>query len=168
MIALDRRSLLAGTAALALVGSLPAAARASSGAARAFRLTPRPGRVPLLPAPYPETEIWGYDGRVPGPEIRLRQGDRVEIEVTNELAQPTTVHWHGLRIANAMDGVPELTQPPIRPGETFTYRFTVPDAGTYWYHPHTLSSQQIAHGLYGPLIVEEPDPPQVDRVGLVG
>ncbi len=168
MIAFDRRTMLAGSAALVVAGSLPTPARpnqatTADGAARSFRLTPRPGRAPLLPAPYPETEIWGYDGRVPGPEIRLRQGDRVEVQVVNELAQPTTVHWHGLRIANAMDGVPELTQPPIRPGETFTYRFTVPDAGTYWYHPHTLSSQQIAHGLYGPLIVEEPDPPQVDR-----
>ena len=166
MIALDRRNMLVGSAALAVAASLPAPAQPAQalpaeGSARSFRLTPRPGRVPLLPAPYPETEIWGYGGQVPGLEIRVRQGDLVEVQVVNGLAQPTTVHWHGLRIANAMDGVPELTQPAIAPGESFTYSFTVPDAGTYWYHPHTLSSQQVGHGLYGPLIVEEPEPPQV-------
>jgi len=166
MIVLDRRSMLTGSAALAglgAVGALSDRTAAATDGARSFRLTPRPGRVPLLPAPHPETDIWGYDGQVPGPEIRVRQGERIEVRVDNALAQPTTVHWHGLRIANAMDGVPELTQPPIGPGESFTYSFTVPDAGTYWYHPHTLSSQQIGHGLYGPLIVEEYDPPQVDR-----
>jgi FtsP/CotA-like multicopper oxidase with cupredoxin domain len=160
---LDRRKLLTSAAACALVSVIPIDGDLSANVSKSFRLTPRPGRVPILPAPHPETEIWGYSGQVPGPEIRVRQGDRVEVQVVNGLRQPTTVHWHGLRIVNAMDGVPELTQPPILPGESFTYAFTVPDAGTYWYHPHTLSSQQIGHGLYGPLIVEEAVPPTVDR-----
>jgi FtsP/CotA-like multicopper oxidase with cupredoxin domain len=73
------------------------------------------------------------------------------------------VHWHGLRVPNAMDGVPHLTQEPIAPGGRFVYEFDVPDAGTYWYHPHQRSFEQVGRGLYGPLIVEEADPPKVDR-----
>ncbi len=163
MIGVSRRSLLRSAAASALVGVIPLNAGLSANDSKSFRLTPRPGRVPILPAPYPQTEIWGYGGQVPGPEIRVRQGDRVEVQVVNGLEQPTTVHWHGLRIENAMDGVPELTQPPIPPGQSFTYAFAVPDAGTYWYHPHVLSSRQVGRGLYGPLVVEEREPPQVDR-----
>ena len=85
------------------------------------------------------------------------------ITVENKLDEDTTVHWHGLRVPNAMDGVPHLTQPPIGPGATFVYEFEVPDAGTYWYHPHQRSFEQVGRGLYGPLIVEEPEPVQVDR-----
>ena len=85
------------------------------------------------------------------------------ITVENRLAEETTVHWHGLRVPNAMDGVPHLTQRPIAPGETFVYEFDVPDAGTYWYHPHQRSFEQVGRGLYGPLIVEEREPIQVDR-----
>jgi len=73
------------------------------------------------------------------------------------------VHWHGLRITNHMDGVPYLTQPPIEPGEEFIYEFTPPDAGTFWYHPHMNTAEQIGRGLYGPLIVEEAEPVKVDR-----
>jgi len=111
----------------------------------------------------PQTSVWGYNGAVPGPEVRLRQGERLRVVVENGLPQATTVHWHGLRIPNAMDGVPDLTQPPIEPGGQFVYEFQVPDAGTFWYHPHVRSSEQQGRGLYGVLIVEEPDPPPVDR-----
>ena len=83
--------------------------------------------------------------------------------VSNSLRQDTTVHWHGIRLPNAMDGVPGLTQPPIKPGENFTYEFTPPDAGTFWYHPHADSLQQLGRGLAGALIVEEPEPVAVDR-----
>jgi FtsP/CotA-like multicopper oxidase with cupredoxin domain len=107
--------------------------------------------------------VWSYNGAVPGPEIRVRQGERLRITVENQLAEETTVHWHGLRVPNAMDGVPHLTQKPITPGETFVYEFDVPDAGTYWYHPHQRSFEQVGRGLYGPLIVEEREPIQVDR-----
>jgi FtsP/CotA-like multicopper oxidase with cupredoxin domain len=85
------------------------------------------------------------------------------VTVENGLAEETTIHWHGLRIPHAMDGVPHLTQKPITPGGRFVYEFAVPDAGTYWYHPHQRSSEQVGRGLYGPLIVEEPDPVAVDR-----
>jgi FtsP/CotA-like multicopper oxidase with cupredoxin domain len=100
---------------------------------------------------------------VPGPEIRVRQGERLRIQVENQLTQATTVHWHGLRVPNAMDGVPFLTQNPIAPGEKFVYEFDVPDAGTYWYHPHHHSAEQVGRGLSGALIVEEIDPLVVDR-----
>jgi FtsP/CotA-like multicopper oxidase with cupredoxin domain len=107
--------------------------------------------------------VWSYNGAVPGPEIRVRQGERLRITVENQLAEETTVHWHGLRVPNAMDGVPHLTQKPIAPGETFVYEFEVPDAGTYWYHPHQRSFEQVGRGLYGQLIVEERQPIEVDR-----
>lgn len=107
--------------------------------------------------------MWAYNGTVPGSEFRLRQGERLRVSVVNELAEETTVHWHGLRVPNAMDGVPHLTQKPIAPGETFVYEFDVPDAGTYWYHPHQRSFEQVGRGLYGALIVEERQPIQVDR-----
>lgn len=81
----------------------------------------------------------------------------------NKLPQPSTIHWHGIRIANAMDGVPELTQALVPPDGTFEYDFRVPDAGTYWYHPHNRTWEQLARGLYGALVVEEKEPPVVDR-----
>jgi FtsP/CotA-like multicopper oxidase with cupredoxin domain len=128
-----------------------------------FRLSAAPGRAPLSGPERPEVDVWCFDGRVPGPEIRVRQGARVQIAVENRLPEATTTHWHGVRVPNAMDGVPHLTQPPIAPGETFVYEFEVPDAGTYWYHPHHNSAQQVGRGLYGALIVEEREPYPVDR-----
>ncbi|MBA5775571.1 multicopper oxidase family protein [Stappia sp. F7233] len=130
---------------------------------RRFTLRAAPGRTRLVPEPHPETLVWCYNRRVPGPEIRVRQGDRLRIEVTNTLAEETTVHWHGVRLPNAMDGVPHLTQNPIAPGETFTYEFDAIDAGTFWYHPHQRSFEQVARGLYGPLVIEEANAPNVDR-----
>ncbi len=126
-------------------------------------LRPQSSNVALLGGDEPTTPVWCYNGMVPGPELRLRQGDRLRVDVENRLGQETTVHWHGLRLPNVMDGVPGLTQPPIEPGRTFRYEFALPDAGTFWYHPHVRSSEQQGRGLYGALIVEEPDPPQVDR-----
>jgi FtsP/CotA-like multicopper oxidase with cupredoxin domain len=108
------------------------------------------------------TAIWAYDGTSPGTVLRYRQGETAEIEVVNALPAPTTVHWHGLRVPNAMDGVPFVTQPPIAPGERFRYRFALEDAGTFWYHPHFRSHEQVTRGLYGAFIVDEDRPPQVD------
>ena len=104
-------------------------------ATKRYRLRPQPALVPLLGPGAPGTRVWGCNGRVPGPEIRLRRGQRLRVEVENRLGQETTVHWHGLRIPNAMDGVPYVTQPPIPPGGRFVYDFEPPDAGTFWYHP---------------------------------
>ena len=130
---------------------------------RGIILHARPGTARLAPADYPETPIWGYDGRVPGPTIRVRQGERVVRRFVNGLPEPSTVHWHGIRIENSMDGAPELTQAVVQPGAEFLYDFAPPDAGTYWYHSHHRTFEQMARGLYGVLVVEEPEPPEVDR-----
>ncbi len=111
----------------------------------------------------PETLVWGFNGSTPGPLLRFRQGDPVDIRLSNALPQETAVHWHGLRVPNAMDGVPNVTQPPVPVSGTFDYRFRVNDSGTYWYHPHQSSFEQVPRGLYGMLIVEEAKPLQVDR-----
>jgi FtsP/CotA-like multicopper oxidase with cupredoxin domain len=112
----------------------------------------------------PRTAVWGYEGLVPGPELRFKQGDRLRVELENLLPAATTIHWHGIRLPNAMDGVPHLTQPPVAAnGGRFIYEFALPDAGTYWYHPHLGSPEQVGRGLYGALIIEEHEPPAVDR-----
>lgn len=121
------------------------------------------GRQALVGAGHPDTAVWSYNGTVPGPELRFKQGERLRIEVENALPVETTVHWHGIRLPNAMDGVPGVTQKPISRGGRFLYEFDLPDAGTFWYHPHLGSPEQVARGLYGALIVEERNAPPVDR-----
>lgn len=154
-----RRSFVAGSLATTLAtASWPLAAGATAGQLRAAT-----GHADLGLPGKAETPIWGYDAQAPGPTLRLKQGGRLVRRLVNELPQPTTVHWHGIRIANAMDGVPGLTQALVEPGSEFLYDFEVPDAGTYWYHPHNRTWEQLARGLYGALIVEEPEPPRVDR-----
>ena len=154
---MDRREFLAGAAALALSPK----ATGADAPYRTLRLAP--ARQALVGAGYPETEVWAFNGSVPGPELRFRQGERLRIEVENALPEDTTVHWHGVRVPNAMDGVPHLTQPPILRGGRYLYDFTLRDAGTFWYHPHLGSPEQVGRGLYGALIVEEQSPPAVDR-----
>ena len=106
------------------------------------------------------TPAWTYNGQLPGPLLRAKVGDRVIVHFKNSLPETTTIHWHGLRVPNDMDGAPGATQPPIEPGGEFRYEFTVQDTGTYWYHPHLDSSTQVGRGLYGPIVVEDPnDPP---------
>ncbi len=102
-----------------------------------------------------KTKVWSYNGQVPGPEIRIKLGDTLKIRFTNNLPQQTTIHFHGVRVPNAMDGVPGVTQEPIEPGGVFTYEFTPKDAGTFWFHPHVRSSEQVERGLFGTLIVED-------------
>jgi FtsP/CotA-like multicopper oxidase with cupredoxin domain len=113
----------------------------------------RPGRA---------TRAWGYGGQVPGPTLEARVGDVLEVRFTNRLPEPTTIHWHGLRVPAAMDGT-DMVQRPIAPGDTFTYRFLLPDAGTFWYHPHSNEAVQLERGLCGALVVRGPDEPQLDR-----
>ena len=105
---------------------------------------------------------WTYDGGIPGPLIRAHVGDRVIVHFTNDLPQPTTIHWHGVRVPIEMDGVPDVSQPEVKRGETFTYDFVVRDAGLYWYHPHVMSAAQVGFGLYGALLVDDPG----DGVGV--
>ena len=160
---LSRRSFLVGAAGVVVTSPLASASANSPGPVEEFKLVAAPSRVSLVGKRYPKTDVWSYDGRVPGPEIRVQQGEPVRIVVENKLAEGTTVHWHGIRLPIAMDGVPGVSQPPIRLGESFTYEFTPPDAGTFWYHPHADTLQQLGRGMAGALIVEEPLPVPVDR-----
>jgi FtsP/CotA-like multicopper oxidase with cupredoxin domain len=104
---------------------------------------------------------FAYNGEVPGPLIEANVGDTVEIRLTNTLPQATTIHWHGIRVPSEMDGT-EAVQPPVEPGQTFVYRFVVPDAGTFWYHSHTNETEQLERGLYGALVVRNVDEPSFD------
>ena len=105
---------------------------------------------------------FGFNGVVPGPTIEAEVGDTIQVRLANDLSQPTTIHWHGLRIPADMDGT-EAVQQPVEPGGTFEYRFVVPDAGTFWYHSHVNETEQLERGLYGALIVRGPDEPTLDR-----
>ncbi|HYE41654.1 MAG TPA: multicopper oxidase family protein [Ramlibacter sp.] len=162
----SRRRFVGGLAALSSAPLLSfAGSRLADRDVRVLEATleARPGSAQLVPPKYPATGVWAYNGTVPGPLLRLRQGDRLRVRVRNSLSEGTTVHWHGVRVPNAMDGVPVITQPTIEPGGEFLYDFTVPDAGTYFYHPHQRSYEQLGRGLAGALIVEERSPPKVDR-----
>ena len=103
---------------------------------------------------------WG-DGGMP-PVLRMTKGKPYTAQLTNALDEPTTIHWHGLRIANEMDGVPFITQPYVYTGDSFDYAFTPPDAGTFWYHPHCNTLTQMGHGMSGVLVVEDPADPTFD------
>jgi multicopper oxidase len=185
MSSIDRRSFLRGGLAAAALGTVgaaagctgaPAASAGRSGggligpdspqvaAAEAARHgTGRVASAVLAPAPGPvdlggvTVRTWSYQGEVPGPEIRARKGDTVQVMLSNRLPDSTTVHWHGVALRNDMDGVPVITQAPVAAGREFTYRFTAAEAGTYWYHPH--AGVQLDRGLYGPLIIEDPAEP---------
>lgn len=119
-------------------------------------------------APGQQVEAWAYNGVVPGPEIRITEGDKIRVQVTNQLPQSTAIHWHGLVVPNDQDGVPFMTQPPIKPGQTYTYEFSIREgnAGTHMYHSHHNSAFQVTQGLLGSFIVEPKDPtsrPAFDR-----
>jgi multicopper oxidase len=102
-------------------------------------------------------QTWAYGDSVPGPLLRARAGDLLRIRVDNTLPASTSVHWHGIALRNDMDGVPGITQAPIAAGTAFTYEFTAPDPGTYFYHPH--SGVQLDRGLYGALVIDDPSEP---------
>ncbi|MFI7423137.1 multicopper oxidase family protein [Nonomuraea sp. NPDC049684] len=166
---MSRRLFVSGM--FAALGAVPsAAAGASAGpfagpfaGASAGRAAETAGRRVLRAAPATVSlggrtvSTWAYDGLLPGPTIRATAGGTVRARLVNDLPAPTTVHWHGIRIAADMDGAPGLSQRPTRPGGTFDYVFTVPDPGTYFYHSHV--GMQSDRGLYGPLIVEDPYEP---------
>ena len=138
-----RRTVIAGTALTATMALLGAPARAQSDGFRTIRARER-----------------GYDGAVPGPVLRAKRGEELRVRLVNELATETAIHWHGVRVPNAMDGT-SLTQKLVPPGASFDYRFTPPDAGTFWYRPPVRTAQNRA--LYGVLIVGEGKPAEVDR-----
>ena len=158
---MNRRDLLKAGFAATVLGPRSIAAIAAPGAT--FKLEAATAKAAIVGAPHPATDVWCYNGRVPGPELRVRQGERVRIAVHNALGEDTTVHWHGVRVPNAMDGVPHLTQEPIAPGKEFLYEFDAADAGTFWYHPHARSHEQVERGLAGAFVVEDRKAPDVDR-----
>ncbi len=112
-------------------------------------------------APGKTIQAWGFNNQIPGPELNANVGDTLVINVTNNLTEPTIIHWHGIRIPSAMDGT-GVVQKPIQPGESFQYRFVVPDAGTFWYHSHANETVQMERGMYGALIVHDPTDPVTD------
>ncbi len=114
-----------------------------------------------------KTKAWTYNGGVPGPMIVANVGDKLIVHFKNSLPEETTIHWHGLRVPNNMDGSPGLTQDPVPSGGEFRYEFTLPDAGTYWYHPHVNSSGQVGRGLYGPILIKDPKDPKAFGDDLV-
>ncbi len=106
---------------------------------------------------------WTYNGTVPGPQLRVKQGETVKINLKNELPEPVTIHWHGLPVPNNMDGIPGVTQNAVKPGESFTYQFKVDVPGTYWYHSHQNGVVQVDKGLYGSFVVEPKDAQPSDK-----
>lgn len=131
-----------------------------------YILTAEEQSLPVLPDT--SSPLLTFNGQFPAPVIRTRQGEKLRIHFVNKLPQETTIHWHGIRLDNAMDGVPYLTQPPVKPGATFDYEFTCPDAGTFWYHPHMHSIEQLGRGMVGALIVEERNKPAFDADVIAG
>ena len=169
---LNRRQFLAaGTLTLAALGLAACTPRQSSAflaptaeavdAAEARRLTTGATIERALTAEPVTLDLagqtvktWGYRGASAAEPIRGNVGDLLRVTLSNDLPDPTTVHWHGLALRTDMDGVPGLTQPPIDAGDTFTYEFALPHAGTYWFHPHV--GTQLDRGLYAPLIIDDP------------
>jgi len=109
-------------------------------------------------SPGMKAHLWGYNGQSPGPTIEVVEGDRVRIFVTNRLSEHTSVHWHGQRLPNGMDGVAGLNQPSIKPGQTYVYEFVAQRAGTFMYHPHADETTQIAMGMMGSWVTHHKDP----------
>jgi len=105
-------------------------------------------------APGKTIQAWGFNKQIPAPALEANVGDTLVVRVTNNLTEPTIVHWHGIRIPSSMDGT-GMVQKPIKQGETFEYRFVVPDAGTFWYHSHHNETVQMERGMYGALIVRD-------------
>ncbi|MBT9281585.1 MAG: multicopper oxidase family protein [Hydrogenibacillus schlegelii] len=128
---------------------------------KAFMLTAKASHQEL--APGVTLPVWTFNNAVPGPEIRVRQGETIKVTLKNELSEPVSIHWHGYPVPNGMDGVPGITQNAVQPGETFTYEFKADVPGTYWYHSHQDSANQVDKGLYGALIVEAKNAPKPDR-----
>jgi len=180
---LPRRSFLAGAGLLAAgialeawgpdeLGVFRSSAPASRAAGQTFAVGAPDGAVRLVAAPEVVdlggrlARTWTFNGSVPGPELRVGAGQLLWVEFDNRLPAPTSIHWHGIAIRNDMDGVPGFTQAPIAPGTRFLYQFTVPNPGTYFFHPH--AGVQLDRGLYGVLIVEDPaEPGRYDREAVV-
>ncbi|CAN5169996.1 hypothetical protein BH11PAT1_BH11PAT1_5130 [soil metagenome] len=133
---------------------------------KVFKITAQPVKWNIVKGT--TITAWTYNGTVPGPLIRVTDGDKVKIIVKNTLPEPTTIHWHGIQVPNNMDGIPDMIQKPIQPGDTFTYEFVAKPAGTFWYHSHVDPDKQISIGLSGAFIIDpqggEINKPDIDKV----
>ncbi|MFZ1202261.1 MAG: multicopper oxidase family protein [Desulfobacterales bacterium] len=152
---LHRREFLKAAAGATLGACLPAglfskALAAAAKPVREYHFSASPANISLGNGP--DFTAWTFNGRVPGPEIRVKEGEIVRVVLKNYLPEGTTIHWHGIPLQNAMDGVPGITQPPVMPGESFVYEFEASTPGSFLYHSH--ARYQLDQGLYGPLIVE--------------
>jgi FtsP/CotA-like multicopper oxidase with cupredoxin domain len=134
------------------------------GSVKVYELTAKKMRWET--APGQTVEGWAYNGQIPGPQIRVREGDRVRMIVKNELPESTAMHFHGLEVPNDQDGVPFITQPPIKPGKSFTYEFNVPNAGSHMYHSHHNAATQVGLGMLGAFIVEPKNPLPIERADV--
>ncbi len=151
---ISRRTVLTATTAGLALSQSPKVLFASQDVAKSYRIGAAEGEHSFYEGAKP-SKLWLYNGSAPGPAIFATKGEILEVIFVNHLDEPTTIHWHGIRNINAMDGVPGLTQDAVEPGDSFTYRFPLRDAGTFWYHAHNKAWGQVARGLYGPLIVKE-------------
>ena len=131
---------------------------------KVFELTAR--KIHWETAPGQTVEAWAYNDQVPGPQIRVREGDRVRVTIKNELMESTAIHFHGVELPNDQDGVPFITQPPIKPGQTYTYEFTAPNPGSHMYHSHHNSATQVGLGLLGAFIIEPKDPLPIEQADV--
>ncbi|KQP80883.1 multicopper oxidase family protein [Methylobacterium sp. Leaf117] len=177
-VSASRRTWLGGVAALALLPSgaraqgtktpppsAPPSAPAPATDGPARTLSAAPNTLRLKPEPAVPTPVWSFDGKAPPPVVRVRRGETARLKVENRTDKPLSLHWHGVRNQNPMDGVGGVTQAPIAPGTEFTYAFVPPDAGTFLIRPLVVggSSEPSGRGLAGALVVEETTPPAVDQ-----
>jgi FtsP/CotA-like multicopper oxidase with cupredoxin domain len=144
-------------------GNQPLAPR-MEGSVKVFDITA--SKITWEVEPGRSVEAFAYNGQVPGPQIRVREGDRVRVNVTNNLEQSTAMHFHGVELPNDQDGVPFITQPPIKPGDKYTYEFTVPNSGSHMYHSHHNAAEQVGKGLLGAFIVEPRSPMAIEKVDV--
>jgi len=131
---------------------------------KVYELTARKIRWETMPGQ--TVEAWAYNDQVPGPQIRVREGDRVRLILKNELPESTSVHFHGVEVPNDQDGVPYITQPPIKSGQTFTYEFTAPNPGSHMYHSHHNAAKQVGLGLLGAFVIEPKVPLPIEKADI--
>jgi len=160
MDAMHEKGIKAFPAKTAGKGNQPMAPRMDGGV-KVFELTATVMKWQTAPDQW--VEAWAYNEQVPGPQIRVREGDRVRVVLKNELPQSTALHFHGLELPNGVDGVPFITQPPVKPGESYTYEFVVPNSGSHMYHSHHNAATQVGNGMLGAFIVEPKEPLPIER-----
>jgi FtsP/CotA-like multicopper oxidase with cupredoxin domain len=164
MSILTRRNLLKASAVAGVYGvGLGLAGRFSQAQAAPEPIILKTSKIEAnLSGTSPTKGVLTYGSEGMPPVLRMRKGEPFAARLINGIDEPTTIHWHGLRIPNAMDGVPFLTQPYVYTGDKFDYAFTPPDAGTFWYHPHCNTLIQMGHGMTGVIVVENPQDPKFD------